>query len=286
MKKYGFKQKQPKVSFPPSKKKKVNWTKILKRFKINLKKFKFFRLLPGLLLVGTILWVGNKLVINSPSNTIYQVQFPKKVISYYDNPDLFSKISDFLSGKNIILASNQLGSFVTSLKEQYPLIDDIFIKKNAPNSVIVDIKYHSPSFIALLSWEAWGSIDQTFFPIPLTSTLLKNKDIPTFQLPDYYNRKFPLSWFFFKIKENTLTKQLIDIKKHLSPQKIIYLPGWSKYEVLWKDKILYFDGTKNIQDQIKNFLLLLENQNKLKEPIRQRQKADIWSLSWAIILTP
>ncbi len=286
MKKYWVKKKQQRVSLEISKKRRPNPTKIFKKIKISLKKFKLYRLLPGLLLVGIILWIGNKLVINSPSNTIHQVQFSKTTISYYDNPDLFSQIAEFLSGKNIILVSNQVGPFVENLKNQYPLIGDISIKKNAPNSVIVNIKYTPPSFIALLSWEARGSINQTFFPIPLTSTLLKDRDIPKFYLPDYYNRTFPLSWFFFRIKENELTNQLQNIRENLSPQKIIYLPGWSKYEVLWKDKILYFDGTKNIQDQIKNFLLLLENQNKLKEPIRQRHKADIGSLSWAIILTP
>ena len=286
MKKYRFKQKQQKKFFPSSKRKKLNLAKVIKKLKINFKKFRFYRLLPGLFLIGLIFWIGNKLVINSPSNIIHQVQFSPKAISYYDNPELFNKIEYFLSGKNVILASNQISSFLKNLKKQYPLIENISVKKNAPNSVIVDIKYLQPSFIALLSWEARGSIKQIFFPIPLTSTILKSNNIPTFYLPDYYNKEFPLSWFFFKIKENKLIQHLKLIQKYLSPQKIIYLPGWSKYEIFWKNKILYLDGTKEIQSQIKNFLLLLENQNKLKNSLRQRQKADIWSLSWAIILTP
>ncbi len=285
MRRYWSRTHQKRISFALNKKKRTNLAKIFKKLRIYIKKFKFLRLLPWLLLIVFIFWIWNKLVISSPSNIIRQIQFDKKTISYYDNPDLFSKISNFLSGKNVILIANKLGPFKTTLKHQYPLIDDIIVKKNAPNSVIINIKYLPPAFIAILSWEAWGSINQTFFPIPLTSTLLNDKNIPKFYLPEYYNKNFPLSWFFFKVKESDLTQQLKKIQKHLSPQKVIYLPGGSKYEVFWKDKILYFDGTKNIQNQIKNFLLLLENQGKLKESIRQRKKADIGSLSWAIILS-
>ena len=288
MKKPGFVFKNSKIPLiqASNPRKKNNFKKWFKKGKIWLKKFKFFKFLPGLALIWVIIFIGNKLVINTPSNIITQIQFEKQAISYYDNPDLFSKISDFLSGKNIILASNQVNSLLISLKQQYPLVQNITLKKTAPHTALVHIVYSPPSFVALLSWEARGSINQIFFPIPLTSTLLKDSKTPAFYLPDYYQGSFPLSGFFFKIKEDQLSAHLKIIKKYLNPKQIIYIPGGSKYEIHWKDKILYLDGTKSIQNQIENFLLLLKNQSKLKASLRQRTKADLWSLSGAIILTP
>jgi len=277
-----------KLIYSPPKKSKLKRFNGFKKLKTLFKKakwrLKWFKILPGIILVLAVIWLWTKLVIASPSNIITKIQFKEEDLKFYDNPELFAQITSFLSGKNIILASQNLNSFTLQLQNQFPIVQGIKITKSSPNTALVDIEFENPNIVIQLSWQLRWSKNEIFFPIPLTSQLAKDQKIPRAQLPERYE-DFPLSWFFFKIDEAQLAHHLQNLTQTFTGASIIYLPGGSKYIVNWQDKTLYFDWLKNIQDQIATFKLFEANQNKLKPQLRNRIKADVGSLSWAIIIS-
>ena len=228
--------------------------------------------------------MGTKIVIANPSNTIKQIQFTKEDLAYYDNPQLFAQLNSFFSGKNIILANQQTKKYTKQIQQHFPIVQKIDIKKIGANKALIDIIFEQPKIIFLLSWQMRGTLNETFFPIPLTSTLATDRTTLQVHLPTYYQKDFPLSGFFFQIGEQQLAQQITTLRNNFPKAQIVYLPGGSKYIVKLWDKTIFFDGTKSIEGQVKTFKLLQSNQNKLSKEVRQWTKADVGSISWSVIL--
>jgi hypothetical protein len=170
--------------------------------------------------------------------------------------------------------------YESKVKEEYPFIDTITIKGFNNNKLILDIKFKKPVLRFLYKNELYWAYNSHSRLI-----LLGKKDelwynIPLILLPIYLNDSSQsIEWLLYNIDIDKMLYDFIMLKTIALSWSITYIPWWDKYIFRNDDIRIYFNGKKNINQQ----LLILSTLMTQYKWFHQLKQIDIGSLDNPIV---
>lgn len=239
----------------------------------------------SIILILIFLWVSFSFIVNntvlSDVNIIKVIKFNNENLKKVDDPLLYNDIMTHLKNKNFFMVNYLwIWNFKQEIKNSYEVIEDIKLYKTQDNTVYVDIKFYKPSLIFNNTMKKIWVYRWHFFDISTGSSFLTWEII--IDLPDY-TKDWVFTWFFFKINENTLKFQVDQIvktfwKKYI--KNVFYIPwAWKIIVTLSDEKKIYFDGSKNVWEQLNKFLMFQNSYLKFND----LKEIDLWSIDDVIV---
>lgn len=208
-----------------------------------------------------VMWrVIIKRTILSAQHTIHQITFSQESVLVYDHPSIYKAIGLAFSGENYyVLTRFQKQEKEEALKKQFPIIKSLTLERTATSQLRIDVTFYEPTFVFVTPQKQFATYQEAIFDL-ITGNLLWDSSIHL-TLPDYTASYATLDGIFYQVREADLHGAIITILDTLWSPYITafsYIPGGSKLGITYKDKLVWFHLTKDINQQLAR-LIDLEN---------------------------
>ena len=214
--------------------------------------------------------------IFSSDYTITTVRYDSGSVSTFDEPLLYSHISDLLKDRNYYMTKifGQREVF-NAIQESFPMVssfDLFFLEKN---TAAVSLRFYDPLMV-IYAWEQRFAVYDRFHIIPLYSQNTLGQNVLQLALADYITGVQNLDGMFFRISPEELYNQLLIFDDYfMKPYDTLYFPGAEKIQITAADgKIIYINNLWDISGQLRKIDLLKEYYDDF-DAIWQ---FDLWSL--------
>lgn len=205
--------------------------------------------------------------------TIKRVQYDSWNVAWYDEPYMYRRITNWMSGENYYVVNMYKDRILNDLQTKYPMITDMTIEYISSNTVSVELSFRPIDMVIKNQDVRFALIGSTILPIYSWNKIAKG--IKYLNLPPYLSGMNQLSGLFYRQSATGLIQQIELLYQWFSwLDHIEYLPWWERSIVFFEGKRLYINNGGDIQDQIKNFQLL----KKYYKDYKQLEDIDLGSL--------
>lgn len=211
--------------------------------------------------VIVLLWYVYFTTIWSPKYTIDTIVFSEESVAKLSYRPLYTAVYEELHGRNYLRTKRlQLDALTEQLQQEHPLVAGISLRLQDYQTVLVSIEFFAPKVLFQTPTHYFASYKEFIYPLSSGSVLVK--DLFPVQLPAFSSWRESINGVFWTIGENELVQSVELILQTLGPfslSELIYQPGWKRLYVTYKDKRLYFNLGKPIQEQLEKILSLERN---------------------------
>jgi len=230
------------------------------------------------IIMWCVIWIG--IFFTNDTYRIQHVRYTLQSINRYNNIDMYSTITSYLSGESLRYRSLVWYSdIVSSVRQTFPYIETVSLEAQWPSDIRVDITFIDPPLIiqhndtrrAIYSW---------WYTLPLYSWNTLGITSKTIRLPIYLTGLSSLSGLFFDTSFDKLFADRMMLDPFvMSWWFVSYIPGGEKYILVNGPYRYYFNAKKELQPQIDTLLSLKENYKEFN----RLEQIDIGSLNYPII---
>lgn len=186
--------------------------------------------------------------------------FSQESVLVYDHPSIYKAIGLAFSGENYYIISRfKKQDKEKELKKQFPIIKSLTLERTATAQIRIDVIFYEPTFVFITPQKQFATFQEGIFDL-ITGNLLGDSSIHL-TLPDYTANYADVDGIFYKVSEADLNSAITTIRDTLWSSYITaftYIPGGSKLGITYKDKLVWFHLTKDINQQLAR-LIDLEN---------------------------
>jgi len=206
---------------------------------------------------------------------INEVLFAQESVAQYDDPYFYQFLQELVIWKNYYITKYfKENSLKRKSNRIFPLVRDLKVIFGGSGIVTLDVSYNEPDFIVKHENKTFGMKSDFIFEIFSGSSIWS--DSLTLELPQYIWSLDSLSWLFYVTKTDEM-KYYLDLlnKEFPNNQRIVYLVGSEKILVFDSDKRIYFNLSRSLDEQLKNY----NNLKKYYWKFPQLKEIDLWSLA-------
>lgn len=176
---------------------------------------------------------------------------------------LYTYTTDLLIGKSYMATKRfGFGKLKDNIRTAFPLVDDITLRQDGPGTVYVTMDFVDPTIIFHGPDGKVAAYESRLYPLSPGDMLWENT--LTVEIPWYTSGYDSLDGILFSLDEETLASKVTMILDTLGEENLhtlIYMPGWEKFAVMYKNKQVYFSLNNEINIQLEK-LIDIENNYK------------------------
>lgn len=211
---------------------------------------------------------------------IRHIRYTVANIQQYNNVDMYTKITSYLSGESLRYRSLLgYGDIEDAIYETIPYINTISFVPQWPETVRATISFLDPLLVMQYHEKKWA-IYSGGYSIPLFSWNTLGVSSKHIRLPIYLSGVNALSGVFFSTPFDKIYHDRLLLDSYINSGGFItYIPGWEKYVLVNGDYRYYFNAKKDMQMQIDTLLHL----KQYYKDFPRLHQIDIGSLNYPIV---
>ncbi len=214
--------------------------------------------------------------LTNPENIIQQVIIDEESLIIYDSQEIQEWITQYFSGMNrSTYTYTKQGDFESTIKEQFPIIQDIQITKpKQKNTILAQIIFNSADLALTHDGSTWIASDNQAYKVQASDSI--QEWLTRIRLPSRETWYESLEGIFYHIHSSTLVtviNNIFDIIDAKDIKDIEYFAGGQKLHLTYKDKLILFHLDKSIDSQLAKLLDLTQYYNDFNAVTR----LDLWS---------